>query len=196
MTFVSIHSEDKKLNLQNLIARRIAKEKDKYSTWSEPHGHGSTNEESTKKLFKRKVPKFQPKTRPSGSGAITLSTIICRYCNKPGHFEQDYKKKQYDLKGKGKRVHPQEHSTQYKIQTISFKLLWVKWKMKAQTKIMIITIYGSLTPMVLITWPTTRVSYTTTDFSHNRLKWDLVTTEWKSPSAKEKYTYLWIIQNQ
>ena len=114
MTFVSIHSEDKDLNLQNLIAKLKQDElrRKKTNTQHEVShiAMAASIRNQPRNFSKQKFQKFQPKAKPSGSGAITISTIICRYCNKPGHFERDCRKKQYDLKGKGKRFHPQAHS--------------------------------------------------------------------------------------
>mgnify|MGYP002775250692 FL=1 len=114
MTFVSIHSEDKDLNLQNLIAKLKQDElRRKRTNTQHEVSHmamAASMRNQPRNFYKQKFQKFQPKTKPSGSGAITISTIICRYCNKLGHFERDCRKKQYDLKGKGKRVHPQAHS--------------------------------------------------------------------------------------
>ena len=114
MKFVSIHSEDKDLNLQNLIAKLKQDElrRKKTNTQHEVShiAMAASIRNQPRNFSKQKFQKFQPKAKPSGSGAITISTIICRYYNKPGHFEWDCRKKQYDLKGKGKRFHPQAHS--------------------------------------------------------------------------------------
>ena len=64
--------------------------------------------------------KFQQKNKSNGMGGVTISTITCRYCNKQCHFGKDCRKKQFDLKRKGKRFHPQIHSASLQNDNMSY----------------------------------------------------------------------------
>ena len=117
MAFVSIHSEDKALNLQNLIAKLKQDELRRKRANPQHEVHHTAmvasirNQRGSGFSPKSQMQKFQPKNKPSGSGAISISTIICRYCNKQGHFERDCRKKRFEQKGKWKaRSHLQAHN--------------------------------------------------------------------------------------
>ena len=120
MTFVSIHSEDKDLTLQNVIAKLKQDELRRRRTSSQTETSHMAMAVSmknnrgnfSKQKFQRfqNNQKYQPKNKPSGIGGFTISTITCRYCHKQGHIERDCRKKQFDIKRKGKRSYPQIHS--------------------------------------------------------------------------------------
>ena len=126
ITFVSIHSNEKDLNLQTLIAKIKQDELRR----KKPNGQTDTSHTSHMAMaasmrhhykgnsYKgnyhkpKTFQKFHPRNKPpqGGAGAITMSTIFCRYCNKPGHLERECRKKQYDQKGKGRRFYPQANN--------------------------------------------------------------------------------------
>ena len=53
-------------------------------------------------------------------GGLPISTITCTYCNKQGHLEKDCRKKQFDLKRKGKKSYPQIHSASLQNDNVSY----------------------------------------------------------------------------
>ena len=126
ITFVSIHSNEKDLNLQTLIAKIKQDELRR----KKPNGQTDTSHTSHMAMaasmrhhykgnsYKgnyhkpKTFQKFHPRNKPpqGGAGAITMSTIFCRYCNKPGHLERECRKKQFDQKGKGRRFYPQANN--------------------------------------------------------------------------------------
>ena len=63
----------------------------------------------SKPRFQKFQRSYKP-NQPSKQGALNVSTIICRYCNKTGHMERECRRKQYDQRNKGKRYNAQAHS--------------------------------------------------------------------------------------
>ena len=130
MTFVSIHSEDKNLNLQNLVAKLKQDELRRKRTSSQHEASHMAMAASMrnnrgnygKQKFQRfpNNQKFQQKNKSNGMGGLTISTITCRYCNKQGHIEKDCRKKQFDLKRKGKKFYPQIHSASIQNDNVNY----------------------------------------------------------------------------
>ena len=50
-----------------------------------------------------------------------MSTIFCRYCNKPGHLERECRKKQYDQTGKGIRFLSQANNASLQSNTKEYE---------------------------------------------------------------------------
>ena len=63
----------------------------------------------SKPRFQKFQRSYKP-NQPSKQGALNVSTIISRYCNKPRHVERECRWKQYDQRNKGKRYNAQAHS--------------------------------------------------------------------------------------
>ncbi len=116
MAFISIHSEEKGLTLQNLIAKLKQDElrrKRAHTQHEASHTAMVASMRNQRGSFsKPRFQKFQPKYKPNGAGTTTTSIITCRYCNKQGHLERDCRKKRFDQKGKWKSrsVYPQVHN--------------------------------------------------------------------------------------
>ena len=116
-TFVTTHGNDDTSNMKNMFLK-MKREEIRRIKGKAKHNDGSMAMSAITRFQKSNFskPRFQKFQRsykpnqPSKQGALNVSTITCRYCNKTGHMERECRRKQYDQRNKGKRYNAQAHS--------------------------------------------------------------------------------------
>ena len=114
----STHGNDDTLNIKNMFLemkiQKIQRIKGnmKHNNWSMTMSAIIRFQKSnfSKSILQKFQRSYNP-NEPSRQVEINVSTIICRYCNKPGHMEGECHQKQYDQRNKGKKFNAQAHST-------------------------------------------------------------------------------------
>ena len=115
-TFITTHGNDKSSNIRDLFVKmrreELRRRKPKFQNDGSTamaatiRQHGQSTQQSTPR-----AQQLQRTGATRGVGGISsISTIICRYCHKPGHIERYCRSKRYDQQNRGRKSNPQAHN--------------------------------------------------------------------------------------
>ena len=114
-TFITTHGNDKSSNIRDWFAKMRREELRRRKPKSQIdestamvatiRQHGQSIQQSKPKAYQ-----LQRTGATRGGGTSPISTIICRYCHKPGDIERYCRSKRYDQQNKGRKFNPQAHN--------------------------------------------------------------------------------------